>query len=272
MFSAKSALRPAGISWYNSHVMNTLFASFLIAISGAVGLVFVSKALDLESYTSRIFPLIPVLYALVYQALEKAHTGKTKQIPPSQAKEEMKTAASMLFQNITFERIVLDVGVSILIKFVLELGLTSVFLFVGRQSFTEVYGAFTIETIGRFLRGDHPWLEGSGGVLVLSLIALITGLGTGLWIGSTTKAQPILEGVIAGAVVTVITTMTNLVVLYRHIEKLAEESILHFGYVTHVGFAVVIALQVLLYGLWSNMACRAKADKLARTAVKKTKR
>jgi hypothetical protein len=123
--------------------------------------------------------------------------------------------------------------------------------------------------VGRFLRGDHPWLGGSEGVLILALIALITGLGTGLWIGNTTKALPILEGVVAGAVVTVITTMTNLIVLYRHIEKLAEETVMTFGYVTHIGFAVVISLQVLLYGLWSGMANRAKLEQDARRAAKK---
>jgi len=249
--------------------MNTLFLSFLVAIGGAVGLVSLSRIFDLETYTTRIFPLIPILYAIVYEAIEKRKTGKAKTIPPSQAKEEMKAAASTIFQNITFERIVLDVGMSLLMKFTLELTLTATYLAAGDHSFAQVYGTFNIETVGRFLRGDHPWLSGSEGVLILALIALITGLGTGLWIGSTTKALPILEGVIAGAVVTVITTMTNLIVLYRHIEKLAEESVQTFGYVTHVGFAFVVSLQVLLYGLWSGMAHRSKLKRDARAAEKK---
>lgn len=252
--------------------MNTLFLSFLAAIGGAVGLVSLSKAFDLETYTTRIFPLIPILYAIVYEGLEKRRTGKSKQIPPSQAREEMKAAATTIFQNITVERIVLGVGVSLLIKIVLEITLTGAYLGVGKQEFAEVYGTFNIETIGKFLRGDHPWLSGNLGILVLGLIALITSLGTGLWIGSTTKAQPILEGVITGAVVTVITTMTNLIVLYRHIEKLAEETVLTFGYVTHVGFAVVVSLQVLLYGLWSGMAQRAKSERDAVAAAKKAAR
>jgi hypothetical protein len=252
--------------------MNTLFLSFLVAIGGAVGLVTLSRVFDLETYTTRIFPLIPILYAIVYEALEKKKSGRTKSIPPSQAKEEMKAAAATIFQNITFERIVLDVGVSLLIKFALEVMLTSVYLSASHTSFTDVYGVFNIETIGRFLRGDHPWLNGSEGVLILALIAFITSLGTGYWIGSTTKAQPILEGVIAGAVVTVLTTMTNLLILYRHIEKLAEESVQSFGYVTHIGFAVVVTLQVLLYGLWSGIACRDKAVRLARAAEKKARK
>lgn len=249
--------------------MGTLFISFLVAIGGAVGLVVVSRTLDLETYTTRVFPLIPILYAIVYEVLEKRKTGKTKSIPPSEAREEMKAGAAAIFKNLSFDRIILDVGVSFLIKFSLEVLLTVVYLSVGNHTFSDAYGAFNIETVGRFLRGDHPWLIGSGGVLILALIALITGLGTGLWIGTTTKALPILEGVIAGAVVTVITTMTNLIVLYRHIEKLAEETVLTFGYVTHIGFAVVISLQVLLYGLWSGMANRSKLEQDALRAGKK---
>lgn len=252
--------------------MGTLFISFLVAISGAVGLVVVSKTLDLETYTSRIFPLIPILYALVYQALEKSHTGKTRTIPPSQVRDEMKAGAAALFQNITVDRIIIIVGVSLLIKTGLEIIATSVYLSAGRMSFTEVYGQFGVETISRFLRGDHPWLAGSQGLYLLALIALVTGLGTGLWIGTTTKAQPILEGVIAGAAVTVITTMTNMIVLYRYIETLAEQSAESYGFALHAGFAVVISLKVLLYGLWSGMAYRNKCERQIAATAKKMKK
>lgn len=252
--------------------MNTLFMSFLIAIGGAVGLVTLSRTFDLETYTSRIFPLIPILYAIVYEALEKKKTGKTRSIPPSEAKAEMKAGAATLFQNITVDRIIIDVGVSIFIKTGLEVCLTAVYLAAGRLSFEEVYGTFGIETIGRFLRGDHPWLTGNQGLILLALIALITSLGTGLWIGRTTRAQPILEGVIAGAAVTVLSTLTNLLVLYRTIETLAVKSAESFGYAFHAGFAVVITLQVLLYGLWSGMANRAKLQREALRSQKKSRR
>jgi hypothetical protein len=249
--------------------MNTLFTSFLIAIGGAVGLVTLSRTFDLETYTTRIFPLIPILYAIVYEALEKRKSGKSKTIPPSQAKEEMKAGAVALFQNISIERIIIDVGVSLLLKTGLEVVATAVYLSAGRQSFAEVYGQFSIEVIGRFLRGDHPWLAGNEGLVLLGLIALVTGLGTGLWIGSTSKGQAVLEGVIAGAAVTVLSTLTNLLALYRYIETLAVRSAESYGYAFHAGFAVVITLQVLLYGLWSGMACRAKNEREARAAEKK---
>jgi hypothetical protein len=231
-----------------------------------------SKTFDLETYTTRIFPLIPILYAIIYETLEKRKSGKLRPIPPSQAKEEMKAGAAAIFKNITVGRIAGDVGISFLIKFSLEIVLTAVHLSASRQSFAAVYGTFSIETVSRFLRGDHPWLAGNQSILLLALIALIASLGTGLWIGSTTRAAAILEGVIAGAAVTIITSMTNLVILYRTIEELTVQAANTMGYVMHLGFAVVITLQVLFYGLWSGIAQRSRLEQEARAAEKKAAR
>lgn len=77
---------------------------------------------------------------------------------------------------------------------------------------------------------------------------------------------------IAGAVFTVLTTMTNMIVLYRFIENLANESAEAYGFALHAGFAVVISLKVLLYGLWSGIAYREKCEREARAAGKKPSR
>lgn len=252
--------------------MSTLFISFLVAIGGAVGLMLLSKVFELDFYSARIFPIIPVLYALVYEAIEKRRTGRSRPIPPSQAREEMKAGASALFQHITVGRIAVDVGINFLIKFSLEIALTAVFLLAGHQAFPELYGTFGIETIGRFMKGEHPWVGGGQGMLILALIAVITSLGTGLWIGNTSKGNAILEGVIAGAVVTVITSMTNMLILYREIEALADQAARLMGYALHIGFLVVLLLKVLLYGLWSGMAQRARTERLAVESAKRAGR
>ena len=127
--------------------MGTLFISFLVAIGGAVGLVVMSRTFDLETYTSRIFPLIPILYAIIYEVLEKKRTGKSRPIPPSEARQEMKAAATTLFQNITVGRVAGDVGIAFLIKFALEVFLTMVHLAVSGQTFGQVYGKLGVETV-----------------------------------------------------------------------------------------------------------------------------
>jgi hypothetical protein len=185
----------------------------------------------------------------------------------------MKAGAGALFQHITAGRIAADVGINFLIKFSLEIVLTAVFLAAGHQTFEDLYGSFGVETIGRFMRGEHPWVGGGQGMIILALIAVITSLGTGLWIGSTSKGNAILEGVVAGAVVTVITSMTNMLILYREIEVLADQAARFMGYALHIGFFVVLLLKVLLYGLWSGMAQRAKNEREAvRFASRKYRR
>jgi hypothetical protein len=252
--------------------MGTLFLSFTIAIGGAIGLVTMSKVFDLETYTTRVFPLIPILYAIIYEVLEKKKTGKSKAIPPSQAKEEMKAGAKLLFKNITAGKIISDVAVSFAIKFTLEIFLVALFIYVSGQTFTAVYGNFGIETVGRFLRGEHPWLDNQEGLYLLAALAFITSFLTGIWIGNTSQGKAILEGVIAGAAITVITAMTNMLLLYRTIERAADQMAASFGYGIHVGFVSVLMLQVLLYGMWSGVAQRAKEERTLRAGIKKSVR
>jgi len=252
--------------------MGNLFLSFTIAIGGAIGLVTLSKIFDLDVYTSRIFPLIPILYAIIYELLERSKTGKAKPIPPSRAKEEMKAGAKIIFQNITAGRIITDVGVSFAIKFAFEIFFVALFIYFSGQTFSSLYGAFGIETVGRFLRGEHPWLNGNEGLYLLTLLAVITSFGTGLWIGYTSEGKAILEGVLAGAAVTVITATTNMLILYRKIEEMANQMAASLGYGMRVGFVTVLALQVLLYGFWSGIAQKAKEERALRAAIRKSVR
>ncbi len=252
--------------------MGNLFLSFSIAIGGAIGLVTLSKVFDLDTYTSRIFPLIPILYAIIYEVVERGKTGKARPIPPSQAKEEMKAGAKVLFQNITVGRIIADVGVSFAIKFSIEIWLVALFIHFSGRPFSVIYGTFGIETVGTFLRGEHPWLSGNEGLTLLALLAVITSFGTGLWIGYTTKGKAILEGVIAGAAVTMITAVTNMLILYRKIEEMADQIAASLGYGVRVGFVAVLTIHVLLYGFWSGIAQKAKEERALRAAIKKSVR
>jgi hypothetical protein len=155
--------------------------------------------------------------------------------------------------GITAGRIVIDTAVSFFVKFSLELFLAALFLRTSGQSFHAVYGDFTVETVGTFLRGDHPWLAGREGIIIIALTSVATILVTGIWIGHTSRGNAILEGVLAGAVVSLINFLTNTLVLYRSLEEAAVRLADSMGYVMSAGFLVVLSLQVLLYGLWSGL-------------------
>jgi predicted DNA repair protein MutK len=65
-------------------------------------------------------------------------------------------------------------------------------------------------------------------------------------------------------------SMTNMLILYRRIEIVAERLVDSMGYVMRAGFLVVLALQVLLYGLWSGVVQMGKTDRAMQRAEKKT--
>ncbi len=242
----------------------------MIAIGGAIGLVTLSRSFNLEFYTTRIFPLIPIFYAIIYEILEKRKTGKDKPIPPSKAKEEMKAGMAKIFQNVTAGRIFTAIGVSFVIKIVFEIIFVALYVQFSERSFESLYGDFGIETIGKFLKGEHPWLAGKEGFYLLSLLAVITSFGTGLWIGYTSRGRAILEGVLVGASVTVITATTNMLILYRKIEEVANQMAASMGYGMRIGFVAVLSVQVLLYGLWAGIAEKAKTERVNIAAIKKS--
>jgi hypothetical protein len=249
--------------------MGNLFLSFSIAISGAIGLVILSRILDFENYINRILPLIPVLYAIVYEVLEHKKKGKTKSLLTPKEKEETKARETLAPEPLTFGRIVTDVGVIFIIKFSIEIFLLALFLFFSGQTFSQTYGTFCIDTVGKLLRGDHPWLIGNEGMYLLALIAVITCIISGLWIGYTSKGMAIVEGVLAGAAVTVVMAMTSMLTLYRKLEEVTVQFADSLGYVINAGFLVVIALQVLLYGLWSGLVQRGKNERARLMATAK---
>ncbi len=259
--------------WYNFRIMGNLFLSFTIALGGAFGIISLSRTLNFESDFYKILPVIPVLYAIVYEVLDHRRGGRAgrPKAAVSEAKEETKPAAqTRILPGLSVERVILGVGVSFIIKFIVEIFLVLLFLQYSGQSFTEAYGAFSIETIGTFLRGEHPWFSGNQGVYMLALIALLSCLGTGLWIGYTTKGKAVLEGVLTGAAITVIMSMTNMLVLYRSFEHITERLADTMGYVMRAGFVVVIALQVLLYGLWSGLVQMGKEERAKQKVFKKS--
>ena len=246
--------------------MGNLFLSFSIAIGSAICLVALSRAFDLDFYINKILPVVPIFYAIVYEVLERRKKGRKAS---SSSREEALVVPADSGAGINSRRIMVDVAVSFAIKFSVEIFLVALIIHYSGQTFGSVYGTFSIETVGRFLRGEHPWFMGEQGIYLLALVAVITSFATGSWIGHTSKGNAILEGVLAGAAVTLINSMTNMLILYRTIEITAVRLADSMGYVMRAGFLVVIGLQVLLYGFWSGLA---QIHKQERERMKKGKK
>jgi hypothetical protein len=254
--------------------MGNLFLSFCIAVAAAVGVVSMSRTFDFDFYISRTLPLIPILYAVIYEFLDHKKRGKGKILPRTREIDEQveRKSKTTVLERLAVGRVIIGVVISFLIKLTLEIFLVVIFLRVSSQSFSQAYGTVGVETVGRFLRGDHPWLSGREGLSILALIALSTCLITSLWIGYTSRGKAILEGVLVGAAVSVVLSMTSTLILYRKIELMTVRLADSMGYVMQAGFVVVISLQVLLYGLFSGLVQMSRDVRLKGTSVKKMRR
>jgi hypothetical protein len=252
--------------------MNNLFISFFTAILLAAGVVGLLRLFRLEFNPTSIFPLVPVFYAIVYELLERRRIEKSKPKRSAKAKIGMKIGIARIFENITAGRIFTAIAVSLTIKIVFEVIFLILYIQSGDKTFTDLYGNFDVETIVKFVKGDHPWLSGTEGFYNLSLLAIITSLGTGLWIGYTSKGKAIIEGVFVGVAVTLITAVTNMLILYREIEEVANQMAKTMGYGMRIGFAVVLAGQVSLYGFWAGIAYMSKLKREKLAAIKANKK
>src|SRR5512142_1032810 len=107
--------------------MVNLFLSFSIAIGGAVGLITLGRVLEFDSYIARILPIVPILYAIIYDVLERKKIGKSGK-RASYPREGTKIALPADAEaGITAGRIILDVAVSFIVKFSVEIFLVVLF-------------------------------------------------------------------------------------------------------------------------------------------------
>jgi hypothetical protein len=189
--------------------MGNLFLSFTIN-SGAIGVVTSGPSLAFDTYISGIL-LIPILYAIVYES-DRKNTRRSANLTPTVV-ERMKIRPADVEAGITAGKIVTDVAVSFAVKFSLEF-FSLLFLRYSGQSFSDVHGVFSFERPVRS-SGASILLTGKESLYLLALVAVAASFATGSWIGHTSKGNAILEGVIAGALVTLFNSMTNMIVLYR---------------------------------------------------------
>src|SRR4030066_1195258 len=138
--------------------MNNLFISFFMAIFLSASVVGLLRLLRLEFYPTNIFPLVPVFYALVYEILERRRIEKTK--PKKTDRSFIKPGITRIFQNITISRILIAIAISFVIKIAFEATFLVFYIQSGTERFSDIYSGLDIETIGKFIRGDHPWLSG----------------------------------------------------------------------------------------------------------------
>ena len=110
---------------YQYSFMGNLFLSFTIAVCASIGLVSLSRSSDYDFYVGKTLPLIPILYAVIYEFLDHRKKGGARNLPRSREIDEglNRKAEPTVFERLAIGRVITGVGLSFLIKLSLELSL-----------------------------------------------------------------------------------------------------------------------------------------------------
>jgi hypothetical protein len=230
-------------------------ASLALSVGAAVVLVKAAIYLDYQETLALALPVLPSLFPIVYKVLAKepAIAAGAERGPHGPA-VVWRRAAPRLSAMRALHRVAIAVALSLATKY----GVEALFLYaLYRRSglaFHVLFGEGGDSLLLYFLRGD---LLSATAAHVLPLLAVemiaMTAVGA-LWIGFTCRGNPVLEGLVAGTLVALAATFTNLAILYAQIESLARTVATLLEGSPAVFPLAGVFVQAFLYGCCSKVA------------------
>ena len=246
-----------------------LLTSLTLSLVAAVVLIKGAIYFDYRETLSLSLPVIPVFFPLFYKFLgnEPGRAGILDGV--SGRSTFWRRHFSFRFSEMRSLRIVLiGVTLSLAMKFIMEGLFLYTFYRKSGLPFHTLFGGWEDNLVGRFLRGELLAVTASQVVPLLVVEVLVLTAVGGLWIGFTSSGTPILEGVFAGTILAFFATLTNLTLLYAHIESLTQTAASLFG--ADYSQAIPLAgplLQVFLYGCWTMVGQRSRRERSSRLAA-----
>ena len=222
--------------------------------------------LDLKEYLTLVVPLLPVFYTIIYPILDRPFlSGKhNKEVENTSGPILIRTPA--YFSNLSYWRILGAVGMVLLIKFIMELAQYAVVSYLSEGPTRAFWLQMEPLLLLKMLKGD---LVVSHISILLVEMVLMSCFG-GVWLGYTSKTRPIMEGLVAGTILSVVIAFTNLTPLYGKINEVASQwtgfldSRLHFEILSGViAFTFIFSCWVL-----AGLSLKAAHQKTKKTRKK----
>ncbi len=246
-----------------------LFTSLTLSLAAAVLLIKGAIYLDYRETLTLALPVLPAVFPLFYKFLGKEPGTAGVLAEASTRFSFWRRHFSVRFSEMRSLRTVLiGVALSLLVKFLMEGVFLYTFYRKSGLAFHVLFGGWQDKLVARFLRGELLMVTGSQVVPLLILEVLILTAVGGLWIGFTSARTPILEGVLAGAILACFATLTNLTLVYARIESFTETAASLFDAQYSVAFSLAGPLfQVFLYGCWTMVGLRWRRERSSRSTA-----
>ena len=246
-----------------------LLTSLTLSLIAAILLIKGAIYLNFRETLSLALPVIPVFFPLFYRAMDKDAAGPMLPEGRSGRTSFWKKQFSLRFSEMRSLRTVLiGVTLSLVVKFAMEGFFLYAFYRKSGLPFQTLFGGWGDDIVGRFLRGELLAITASQVVPLLVVEALILTAVGGLWIGFTSPGTAILEGVFAGTILAFFATLTNLSLLYAHVESVTHTAASLFGADYPQAFSLAgPMLQVFFYGCWAMVGQRWRRERSFRSAA-----
>jgi hypothetical protein len=174
--------------------------------------------LDMKDYLALVIPLLPVFYTIVYPILDRPFSNETRRKVQRGAIPPIEIASPAYFRNLSVWRIAGALAISAGIKFLMEMTYFTMLLFLSKASLSSFWMGLDPATLFRLARGDLA----SAPLPFLFFEMMMMALAGGVWLGAASKTRPVMEGIVAGTILSVVLAFTNLIPLFGKIKTMTS--------------------------------------------------
>lgn len=244
-----------------------LIATLAMAVLTSFLFIKLIVMLDLKEYLGLVVPLLPVFYTIIYPILDrpfsndvhrKVHQGE---IPP------VEFSAPSYFKNLSFWRISGAIGIAIGIKFLMEFSHYGMLIFLSDGSILNFWMRLDPVLLFRLIKGDLS----SSPIAFLFLQMMIMSLAGGIWLGYSSKSRPIMEGIVAGTLLSILIAFTNLTPLYGKIKNMTSEIAGKAGEGLHLEVFSGVLFFTFIFSCWVLTGLKLKSSHLNHKKTSKRK-
>lgn len=232
-----------------------LVITLFFAVLFALAFIKIIILLDLKEYLTLVVPLLPVFYTIIYPILDRPFlSDEHKKAVESSSHKPIMIVTPSYFSNLSYFRILGGVLIALLIKFVMEFSQYAMLSFLTDGGINVLRKQIDFVLIMRIVKGDLVVSH----ILFLLIEMILMSCAGGIWVGYTSRKKPVMEGMIAGTILSVIIGFTNLTPLYHRINEVASQWTGFLNSKVHIEILAGVITFTFLFSCWVLAGMRLK--------------
>ncbi len=247
--------------------VQVLISTLVLAVLGAFTFIKLIVLLDLQEYLGLVVPLLPIFYTIIYPMLDRPFSNEHAKKRGETAAVPVENSSPSWFMNLSPWRIAGAIVISLGIKFLMESSQYAMILLISDGSLTHIGMRMDPFLMVRLFKGDL--VDSHRSMLFLEMIMM--SCAGGIWLGYTSKTRPVMEGIVAGTLVSAVIAFTNLTPLYGQINQITSQWAGLTGSKIHFELFSGVLVFTFLFSCWVLIGLKLKMNPANRKKTVKRK-